>query len=467
MASNPKIDSYASFLARLGERERYEAPPRSRGKEKLAGMLQLLERLGHPERRLKVVHVAGTNGKGMTAAMVARLLGASGARVGLYTSPHLTDIRERIMLEDRPIGKEAFQLAGGRVLDVAEEMGPEPYLSYFDLLTAMGMLAIADAGMDWSVLETGLGGYSDATNTCEKSLAIITPIGLDHMTVLGGTLREIAEQKLGIVRPGIPTCLAPQEEELAEWMEQRVRDHGSDPVRVTPLAWEHPAQSPGRLRIWPDGDTDAAVEIDARRAPPPRLNCAATALAAASVLLGPARGEQLGSRLHTALHTPVPGRLDFREQLAIRNHQGAPFASALLDGGHNLPALRMLVEQMKVWGFEDYSLIFAMQADKLLPLLHEPLGRLLAGARRIITLAPRTPRAPTTEALHRYIEEIMGSRPGAEMLLARDTPREALLEAAQWPASPLLVAGSFWMLGDVMAELELAGLEFATVAGND
>ena len=124
--------AYLRFAERLRARERYEPPPRSRGKEKLAGMLSLLERLDHPERHFRVVHVAGTNGKGMTAAMVAGLLAAGGARVGIYTSPHLMDVRERIVLDGLPIAEVEFQEIGDIVLDIAEEMGGEPYFSYFD-----------------------------------------------------------------------------------------------------------------------------------------------------------------------------------------------------------------------------------------------------------------------------------------------------------------------------------------------
>ena len=468
MTTTPVDQDYAGFIARLKASERFEAPPRSRGREKLAGMLRLLERLGHPERRFLVVHIAGTTGKGMTAAMVARIIGQTGAKVGIYVSPHLTDIRERIVLQGRPIGERAFQEAGSRVLDTAEQMGPEPYLSYFDLLTAIGMTAIAGAGVEWAVLEAGLGGFSDATNTTDKALAIITPIGLDHMAVLGDNVRDIAEQKLGIVRSGIPTCLAPQDAELMGWMERRITELGGQPVAVEPLALEEVAETPGNFRIWPPGDPCAAVEIAERSAPPPRLGCAATALAAARLLLGPAQGTELAGRLSTALHTSVPGRLDFREALAIKNHSGAPFVSAVLDGGHNLPALHALVAQLQTWGIGGYTLIFGMQRDKLLPLLHEPLARLFAGAGRIITMAPNTPRSPSTTELHGYIEgvikggaikNIVRTLPGEPFLLARGGPREALLAAAQWPGQPLVVAGSFWMRGDIMAQLRLPGIE--------
>lgn len=447
--------AYLRFAERLRARERYEPPPRSRGKEKLAGMLSLLERLNHPERHFRVVHIAGTNGKGMTAAMVAGLLAAGGARVGIYTSPHLMDVRERIVLDGLPIAEAEFQELGDSVLDIAQEMGGEPYLSYFDLLTAMGLLAFRRAGVEWAVLEVGLGGFSDATNTTEKALAIVTRLGMDHMAVLGNTLHEIAGQKLGIVRAGTPTVLAPQLPELQPWLERRIAALGSTPVAAPPLVWELTADTPGRLRVWPAADEGAAVDCAVRRAPPTRLECAATALAAAELLLGPARGGAMRERLRTVLATAAPGRLDCREQLAIAGHAGEPFALAVLDGGHNAPALQALQEQLQTWGIEGYTLIFGMQKDKLVKEVREPLARLFGRARRIITLPPVTPRAPDTGELHGFIRSVLGDAPEMPELLTRGGPRAALLEAARRPREPLVISGSFWMLGDLMAELEL------------
>ncbi len=450
MASAARHTPYQRFLERLSARERYEPTVRSRGKEKLAGILSLLGRLGHPERAFRVVHVAGTNGKGMTAAMVARLLAAEGMRVGVYASPHVLDIRERISIAGRPIAKREFREAGEAVLDAAaalEARQEAADLSYFDLLTAMGFLAFQRGGVEWGVLEVGLGGFSDATNTTDKELCILTRLGLDHMAVLGTNLREIAEQKLGILRPGVPIIVAPQPEALRPWLAGRIRELGGAPVFVEPPACRHPprARKAAGAPPWPNG-----------RIPAPRLACAATALAAAEALLGPARGAALRARWRRALHTPLPGRLEYRERLAVKGHQGPPFRAAVLDGGHNESALQALADQLKLWDVTGYTLIFGMQRDKLSAPVHAPLRKLFGGARQIVTMAPQTPRAPTTEELRLFVREVMaGARPPP--LASCANPREALLEAARRPERPLVVSGSFWMLGDLMAHLEPVG----------
>jgi folylpolyglutamate synthase/dihydropteroate synthase len=238
-------------------------------------------------------------------------------------------------------------------------------------------------------------------------------------------------------------------------MEERIAELGSQPVAVRALECEAIPGAPGILRLWPAGEAAAAVEIDSHLATPPRLICAATALVAAEALLGPAQGEALARRLRTALLTPVPGRLDYRENLAIRGHDGAAFPVAVLDGGHNLPALNALLVQLQAWGVQGYTLIFGMQRDKLLPELAEPLALLFGGARRIITLPPATPRSPSTDELRAYINGMLEKAQQPPQLITAQNPREALLKAAQWPQDPLVVAGSFWMLGDLMAELQL------------
>jgi dihydrofolate synthase/folylpolyglutamate synthase len=455
----PVTEGYAEFLQRLKERERYEPPPRGRGPEKLEGMFRLLERLGHPERAFEVVHVAGTNGKGMTAAMVARLLGDAGKKVGLYTSPHLLDIRERIVLEGRPIAETAFADVGTAVLDAAEGLPEHLYLSYFDLLTAMGFLAFRRAGMEWAVVEVGLGGFSDATNTTEKALCILTRLGLDHMSVLGETPRLIAEQKLGILRPGVPVVVAQQGKALRPWLERRIGELGSPAVFVEPLrACLSPADSRAMVVKAPD-EAGAQVDLPVIHATAPRLDCAATALVAGDMLLGAGAPFQRGARLRIALETPFPGRLQYCEHFAVAGAPAPPFGVGVFDGGHNAGALEALGAQLRAWDIAGYTLIFGLQKDKMVPAVHEALRDLFSRAACIITLAPQTPRSPTAEEMAAFIARVLAGT-GAELELrgARDA-RGALLEAARFPERPLVVSGSFWMLGDVMAELDIPASE--------
>lgn len=168
----------------------------------LARMEPLLARLGNPERGLKIIHVAGTSGKTSTAYYIASLLKVAGKRVGLTVSPHLDSVRERVQIDLEPLPEAVFCQALGEFLDLIAEVEPKP--TYFELLIAFVYWYFAKIGVDYAVIETGLGGSFDATNVAGNSskICVITDIGLDHTHVLGDTLTEIAGQKAGIIHNG-------------------------------------------------------------------------------------------------------------------------------------------------------------------------------------------------------------------------------------------------------------------------
>ncbi|HUJ76015.1 MAG TPA: hypothetical protein VL359_14220, partial [bacterium] len=447
---NARRADYAALLERLRAHEHIETAPRPRGPEKLASMRWLLERLGQPQAGLAVVHVAGTNGKGMTSTMIAALLRQAGHATGLYTSPHVVDLRERIVLDGQWISPALLTEVGHPVLDAAESPECPQRCSYFDLLTAMGLLAFQRAGLAWAVLETGLGGRADATNAVPKRLAVLTRIGLDHMAVLGNTLREIAGEKLGIVQPGVPTVIANQPPELMDWMTEQVRGLGSTPWLAASLRIALP-QAPGeplRLR-WPDG-VSLAMPVDARGVTAVKAECAATALLAAEVALGtlplPARQAQA----RAALAVSLPGRLETRRHQRIQGTQ-AVLEEVVLDGGHNPDALHALADELARWQVRAYTLILGMQADKLVEPVRLPLARLLGHAARVLLLLPHTARSPQPGAFEAFLATV--PLPAPPRMEAMPGPREALLAAAETPQRPLVVAGSFWMLGDVLQHL--------------
>ena len=166
----------------------------------LDNMRKLMELLGNPQKKLKFIHVAGTNGKGSTCAMIAGILQTAGYRVGLYTSPYIVDFRERIQVNGEMIPKEALTELVERIQPMVEQVGE---LTEFELITALGFCWFAQQNCDIVVLEVGLGGRFDATNVIDAPLvAVITPIGLDHTQVLGDTIQQIAREKCGILKPG-------------------------------------------------------------------------------------------------------------------------------------------------------------------------------------------------------------------------------------------------------------------------
>jgi dihydrofolate synthase / folylpolyglutamate synthase len=171
----------------------------------------LLAELGSPERGQRFIHVAGTNGKGSTCAMIANMLNEAGFRTGLYTSPHLIEPTERIQISGNPLTEAEFVRAFDTVHDAAEELlGSErldAHPSYFETVTAMALLTFRER-CDISVMEVGLGGRLDATNVIAPELCVITPVAYDHEAFLGNTLESIAYEKAGILKPGVPAVVA-------------------------------------------------------------------------------------------------------------------------------------------------------------------------------------------------------------------------------------------------------------------
>ncbi|MEX0613266.1 MAG: Mur ligase family protein, partial [Pirellulales bacterium] len=179
---------------------------------KLDRMRQLLTRLGQPDAGMKIVHVAGTKGKGSTAAMIAGMLTAAGYRTGLFSSPHLERIEERFAVDGQPCTADELVALVNRLRPVAHAMDEEAAAdgdptagpTYFDVTTAMALLHFVEREVDAAVLEVGLGGRLDSTNVCLPAVSVITSISFDHMKQLGNTLAAIAREKAGIIKPGVP-----------------------------------------------------------------------------------------------------------------------------------------------------------------------------------------------------------------------------------------------------------------------
>jgi dihydrofolate synthase / folylpolyglutamate synthase len=199
----------------------------------LQRMAALVSVLGDPQRSYPVIHITGTNGKTSTARMIESLLRARGLRTGLFTSPHLSSIRERIVVDGQPVSAEAFVAA-------YDELAPylamvdgqqDTQLSFFEVLTGMAFAIFADVPVDVAVVEVGLGGTWDATNIADGAVAVVTPVSLDHTAYLGGTVEEIAADKAGIIKPGAVAVLAQQPLPAAEALLRRVVTVGATVVR--------------------------------------------------------------------------------------------------------------------------------------------------------------------------------------------------------------------------------------------
>ena len=196
-------DAIAFWYGRINYEVRAAAP----GDFKLERMQALLHLLGDPHLRLPLVHITGTKGKGSTAAMIASILRCAGLRVGLFTSPHLTHVEERIQIDGVPIARAELAALMAEVAAATCELEADrllPKITFFEIGTALGFLYFARRGCEVAAIEVGLGGRFDSTNVCSPRVAVITNVGFDHMAQLGGTLEAIAFEKGGIVKPGVP-----------------------------------------------------------------------------------------------------------------------------------------------------------------------------------------------------------------------------------------------------------------------
>jgi len=192
-------------------------------------MFALMEELGNPQEKYPIIHVAGTKGKGSVAALCASALRAAGFQTGLYTSPHLWDYTERIQINGGPIPHQ-------QLIELVEEVKPAiakiPKLTTFEITTAIGFLAFAKNGVNAAVVEVGLGGRLDATNILMPKVAVITSLSYDHIAVLGNTLAEIAREKAGIIKEGVPVVSAPQTDEALQVLERIAKERNSPLILV-------------------------------------------------------------------------------------------------------------------------------------------------------------------------------------------------------------------------------------------
>jgi len=383
----------------------------------LERMERLLAALGNPERSLRCLHVAGTNGKGSVCAFAESVLRATGLRTGLYTSPHLVRFAERIRINGSEVDESLIVEGIGRLRQVTEGWSDEAMPTYFELVTALGFDLFARAGLDVVVLETGLGGRLDATNTAPKIACAITPIGLDHTEWLGGTLAEIAREKAGIFRPGIPAVTAPQEPEALASLQE-----SADALGVA--LWVVGEQLPEKLPLGLAGShqrENGAVALALIRAAgfDPSPEAVAVGLAGVS----------------------WPGRF---QRLAYEGRE------LVLDGAHNLHAARRLAATWrKEFGNRRCTLIFGALADKDPATL---LAELAPLAKEIVLVRVDSPRSADPGALaagvsapKTAIHTIHTLSHAFERVFGCETTTAAAL------GSPVLLAGSLFLVGEALS----------------
>ncbi|HTC66702.1 MAG TPA: folylpolyglutamate synthase/dihydrofolate synthase family protein [Candidatus Acidoferrum sp.] len=439
-----------TYLLSLG-RELAAPTQAAAAKFNLENIAVLDERLGHPSRAYSSAHIAGTNGKGSTAAFLESILRHAGLRTGLNTSPHLEKINERIRNDGKEIGDRDFAAVFTRIHETVEQLLADGKLrahpTYFECVTAMAMEHFARQRVDFAVFEVGLGGRLDATNILAPAVTIITPVDFDHENFLGHSLHEIATEKAGILKPNTPVVVAQQLPEAREVILKRAQAL-SCPVIETNVAYRIHERPVSARRVSSEsvlaGSVTATIEkfssgwsLDISPSLPGHFQVqnALNAVAAAHVLA--ARGLHVADEAIASgiANTVWPGRLE-----KLHAHP-----DVYLDGAHNPAAARELASFLtqnfasrKIW------LIYGALRDKS---VDEVAGQLFPLAAEVVFTEPRTPRAISASQL----AEIAGHHARhSETIPEAETALDHVLAKAQ-PQDAIFICGSLYLVGQLRA----------------
>jgi dihydrofolate synthase/folylpolyglutamate synthase len=404
----------------------------------LTRMQKILASVGNPHRHFQSVHVAGTKGKGSTCYMLANMLQAAGYKVGLYTSPHLVDIRERIQINGEVIPEANFVSALNKLLPEIREASAKNSPTFFEILTAIGFVYFAEQKVDIAIVETGLGGRLDSTNVLKPQVCAITTIGMDHMQILGNTLEKIAAEKAGIIKSGVPVISVPQTPEVKAVLAKAAQATRA-PIKFT------------------GEDIDFSYRFESSRLSGPHTRiCLTTPRSKYEHLPVPLPGEhqavncglalaildtlkEKGYKIDDALaleglaKTKIAGRMEFiNEDPRI-----------LIDGAHNPTSMEALIKTIgQHVSYDSMMVIFGCAADKDVDGM---LDQIATGADKIIFTKSGNMRSASPEDLAAKFEERTGR-------MAQWTPNiaEALRIAGSvvTRGDIICVTGSFYLAGE-------------------
>ena len=405
----------------------------------LENMLALMARLGHPERRFRALHIAGTNGKGSTAAMAASILQAAGYRVGLYTSPHLVDFRERIRVNGAMVPEERVAALAERLRAAA---GPDLVPTFFEVTTAMAFLHFAESAVDVAVLEVGLGGRFDATNVVVPAACAITTIALDHQEFLGYTEREIAFEKAGIIKAGVPVVVG------------RLGDEAMGVMRASAAACGAPLRHLG-TSFYVDGQDPAQFTYRGPAGVIDRLRCALSGQhqldnAACAIALVEAAGSS-GVRVHGAAVRKGLESVRWEGRLEVVDRHPL----MVLDGAHNPAAAAVVAEYLRAYRSRHPAarifLVLGMMRDKDHRAFMDALQPQVS---EVILTQADVVRAATVEELRAGLSESGLPVHGVPV------PADAVALARRLASDEdvVCVTGSLMLVGEVKAAMRGCGL---------
>jgi dihydrofolate synthase / folylpolyglutamate synthase len=409
----------------------------------------LCRALGDPQDRFPSVHVAGTNGKGSAAAMLEAVLRGHGLRTGLYTSPHLVSVEERVVVDGRAVSPARFRALLGRVKDAADRLMAEKRLlghpTFFEVLTALAFLEFAEKKVDVAVLEVGMGGRFDATNIVAPLLSVITTIAKDHEKHLGSTLRSIAFEKAGIIKPGVPVVCGVGGGEARREIRRVARRRQAPLVEVFGegrALVERPGAGGSRF-VYDSGKARYSVALSL----PGRYQGrnAATAIAAAEVLSRTWRPLEKRRIIEALGRTKWEGRLETVSRRPL----------VLLDGAHNPDGARALAAHLRETVRRPVVLVFAAMKDKDIRGMTRALFPLCRAV--VLTRVPYK-RSAAPEEIRTAAAPFKGqvllepdTRRAVELALRESKKKKGTRACGTCPRSPapVVIAGSLFLVGEV------------------
>jgi dihydrofolate synthase / folylpolyglutamate synthase len=440
--ADERADEGAAALARV--EKALEARFPSRMVPDLDRITDLLDLLGSPQRGYPSIHITGTNGKTTTARMVDTLLREFGVRTGRYTSPHLESVTERIALDGASLDADRFAAAYDDVAPFAElvDARHEDPLTFFELLTAMAFAAFADTPVEVAVVEVGLGGRWDATNVVQAPVAVVTPIGLDHVGILGDTVEAIAGEKAGIIHPGAVVVQAPQPPAAAAVLDRRAEEVGASVVRVgTDFGVRSRVVAVGGQMLELEGLGGSYDEIFLPLHGPHQAGNAVCALAAVEAFFGAGadRGRLDIDVVRSAFASVTsPGRME-----VVRRSP-----TVILDGAHNpAGAAALAVALDEAFSFQRLVAVVAVLSDKDAAGL---LGALDPVVDSVVVTTNSSPRALAVDDLAAIAVETLGEA-RVDVSPRLDDAIEAAVTAAEeggTVSGGVLVTGSIVTVGE-------------------
>jgi dihydrofolate synthase/folylpolyglutamate synthase len=411
----------------------------------------LMDMLGSPQKSYPVIHISGTNGKTSTARIVDALLRSFGLRVGRYTSPHLESVTERITIDGVPLTEEQFVAAYDDIAPYVELVDSRMpvQMTFFEVLTAMAYAAFADAPVDVAVVEVGLGGSWDATNVVHAATCIVTPVGLDHVPLLGTTVAEVAAEKAGIIHDGATVVLAAQPPEAAEVLLRRAVEVGATVAREgLEFGVVERRTAVGGQLVTLQGLAGTYDEMYLPLFGEHQAANAACALAAVEVFLGGGESRQIDPEAvrEGLADARSPGRLE-----VVRTSP-----TVVLDAGHNPHGMAATVRALAdSFSFTRLVGVVAVLADKDVRGMLEVLEPALTS---IVVTTNSSPRALPVDDLYALALDVFGEdRVAAEDRLddALDTAVQLAEDEAEYGGAGVLVTGSVVTVGEAGALLRI------------